>query len=191
LPEDALREAIINAACHRDYFEKGARIMVEIFDDRVEIVSPGGVPKGITPENFGMISITRNSVIAGLLYRIDYIEEMGTGIRRMKNAAYEANVAEPEFELSGFFKVIFKRNELVSDNITDKKSRNVSDKKRDVRQGKLLELLRQNGTITVNTLAVTLKVSERTILRDLETLRNQERIKRIGSDTKGSWQVEY
>jgi ATP-dependent DNA helicase RecG len=111
LPEDALREAIINAACHRDYFEKGARVMVEIFDDRVDIVSPGGVPKGITPENFGTISITRNSVIASMLYRIDYIEEMGTGIRRMRNAAQEANVAEPEFNLTGFFKVTFKRNE--------------------------------------------------------------------------------
>jgi ATP-dependent DNA helicase RecG len=112
LPEDALREAIINAACHRDYFEKGARVMVEIFDDRVDIVSPGGVPKGITPENFGTVSITRNSVIASMLYRIGYIEEMGTGIKRMRNATREANVAEPVFELTGFFKVTFKRNEL-------------------------------------------------------------------------------
>lgn len=52
LPEDALREAVVNAVCHRDYFEKGARVMVEIYDDRVDIVNPGGVCKGITPENF-------------------------------------------------------------------------------------------------------------------------------------------
>jgi ATP-dependent DNA helicase RecG len=45
LPEDALREAVVNAACHRDYFEKGARVMVEVFDDRVDIVSPGGLCK--------------------------------------------------------------------------------------------------------------------------------------------------
>ena len=110
LPEDALREAIVNAVCHRDYFEKGARVMVEIFEDRVDIVSPGGVCKGITDENFGMVSITRNSIVAGVLHRIGYIEQMGTGIIRMKNAAKEANVAEPEFEFSGFFKVTFKRN---------------------------------------------------------------------------------
>ena len=61
LPEDALREAIVNAVCHRDYFEKGARVMVEVFDDRVDIVSPGGVCKGITNENFGTISeISKN-----------------------------------------------------------------------------------------------------------------------------------
>jgi len=112
LPEDALREAVINAVCHRDYFEKGARVMVEIFDDRVDIVSPGGVCKGITHENFGTVSITRNAIVAGMFFRIDYIEQMGTGVRRMRNAAKEANVAEPEFEFDGFFKVTFKRNEI-------------------------------------------------------------------------------
>ena len=114
LPEDALREAVVNAVCHRDYFEKGARVMVEIFDDRVDIVSPGGVCKGITPENFRTISITRNPNVASLLHRSGYIEQMGTGINRMKNAARKAQVAEPEFELSGFFKVTFKRNGIDS-----------------------------------------------------------------------------
>jgi len=110
LPEDALREAVVNAVCHRDYFEKGARVMVEIFDDRVDIVSPGGVCKGITPDNFGTISITRNSTLATLLHRSDYIEQMGTGIMRMRNATREAHVAEPEFDMSNFFKVTFRRS---------------------------------------------------------------------------------
>jgi ATP-dependent DNA helicase RecG len=113
LPEDALREAIVNAVSHRDYFEKGARVMVEIYDDRVDIVNPGGVCKGITIKNFGTVSITRNSVLASMLYRINYIEQMGTGIMRMKNATREAKVAEPEFEFSNFFKVTFRRNAIV------------------------------------------------------------------------------
>ena len=110
LPEAALREAIVNAVCHRDYFEKGARVMVEVFDDRVDIVSPGGVCKGVTSDNFGTVSITRNSTIATLLHRSHYIEQMGTGIKRMRNATREAHVAEPEFDLSDFFKVTFHRN---------------------------------------------------------------------------------
>ncbi|MDR1320424.1 MAG: helix-turn-helix domain-containing protein [Gracilibacteraceae bacterium] len=114
LPEDALREAVVNAACHRDYFEKGSRVMVEIFDDRVDIVSPGGVCKGITPENFGTVTITRNPIIASMFFRIAYIEQMGTGIGRMRNATREANVAEPKFEFAGFFKVTFKRSEAES-----------------------------------------------------------------------------
>jgi len=111
LPEDALREAVVNAVCHRDYFEKGARVMVEIFDDRVDIVSPGGVCKGITPENFGTISITRNSVIASMLFRIGYIEQMGTGIMRMRMATQESHVADPHFDFSELFTVSFKKSE--------------------------------------------------------------------------------
>ena len=114
LPEDALREAIVNAACHRNYFEHGSRTMVEIYDDRVDIVSPGGVCKGITYENFGTVSITRNPLIQSMFYRIDYIEQMGTGIMRMKEAAIEANVDEPRFELENFFRVTFKRPPLQS-----------------------------------------------------------------------------
>jgi ATP-dependent DNA helicase RecG len=112
LPEDALREAVVNAVCHRDYFEKGSRVMVEIFDDRVDVVSPGGVCKGITPENFGTVTITRNPIVASMFFRIDYIEQMGTGIGRMRNAMREANVAEPKFEFTGFFKVTFKRDKV-------------------------------------------------------------------------------
>ncbi len=82
----------------------------EVYDDRVDIVSPGGTCKGITPENFGTISITRNSIIASMLYRIGYIEHMGTGIIRIREAAKEANVAVPTFELSSFFKVTFIRS---------------------------------------------------------------------------------
>jgi ATP-dependent DNA helicase RecG len=113
LPEDALREAVVNAVCHRDYFEKGARVMVEIFDDRVDIISPGGVCKGITSDNFGTISITRNSTIATLLHRSHYIEQMGTGIKRMRNATREAKVAEPEFDLSDFFRLRFGETILI------------------------------------------------------------------------------
>jgi ATP-dependent DNA helicase RecG len=114
LPEDALREAVINAACHRNYFEHGSRIMVEIFDDRVDIVSPGGVCRGITPENFGTISITRNPLVQNMFYRVGYIEQMGTGIMRMRNATKEADVAEPKFELDNFFKISFKRPTIES-----------------------------------------------------------------------------
>ncbi|MCL2325630.1 MAG: putative DNA binding domain-containing protein, partial [Proteobacteria bacterium] len=109
LPEEALREAIVNAVCHRNYFEKGARVMVEIFDDRVDIVSPGGVCKGINDKNFGKLSISRNSVISSMLYRIDYIEQMGTGIERMRRATRFANVTEPQFTLNGFFVASFRR----------------------------------------------------------------------------------
>jgi ATP-dependent DNA helicase RecG len=112
IPEKALRESVVNSICHRDYFEIGSRVMIEIFDDRVEITNPGGVPKGITKENFGTVSITRNSVIASLLHRINYIEKMGTGINRIRESARESST-EFQFDMVGFFKVSFKRKKLV------------------------------------------------------------------------------
>jgi ATP-dependent DNA helicase RecG len=91
LPEVALREAVINAVCHRDYFEQGAQVMVEIFDDRVEIHNPGGLPKGLPEKDFGKRSVCRNPNIAALLLRCDYIEKMGTGIERIYEALKKEN----------------------------------------------------------------------------------------------------
>ena len=170
LPEDALREAVVNAVCHRDYFEKGARVMVEIFDDRVDIVSPGSVCKGITRENFGTVSITRNSVIASMFFRIDYIEQMGTGIRRMINATREANVAEPEFEFSGFFKVTFKRNDAafsIGRQSVANRSQSVApaDRKRIV-----ISFLEENGQAKVSDFVNVIGLSDgrvRTLLREM------------------------
>lgn len=85
IPYDALREAVINAAEHRDYTEKGARVMVEVFDDRVEISNPGALPHSLKEKDFGKRSVLRNPNIAGMLHRIHYIEKLGTGIRKIRN----------------------------------------------------------------------------------------------------------
>jgi ATP-dependent DNA helicase RecG len=87
--------------------------MIEIFDDRVVISNPGGLPKGLKPKNFGKVSMARNPIIASLLQRSDYIEKMGTGIRRMLNSMEEAKLPAPEFEMDGFFIVTMKRESYI------------------------------------------------------------------------------
>ena len=77
--------------------------MVEIYDDKVSIVSPGSVPKGITKENFGKISVARNPIIADLLRRTHYIERIGTGIGRMRELMKSAGLKEPEFDYDNYF----------------------------------------------------------------------------------------
>jgi ATP-dependent DNA helicase RecG len=108
VPYDALREAIINAVAHRDYFERGANIMVEVYDDRIEISNPGGLPKGLIPAEFGKKSVLRNPKIAGMLHRADYIEKMGTGIRKMQRLMSEAGLPPLEFSFTSFFTVTFR-----------------------------------------------------------------------------------
>ena len=185
LPEDALREAVVNAVCHRDYFEKGARVMVEMYDDRVDIVNPGGVCKGITHENFGTISITRNSVLASMLYRINYIEQMGTGIMRMKNAAREAKVAEPIFELANFFKVTFKRN-ITSRPIvpsdrqsiaSDGQSLKTSDRKKTIQS-----YIETHGQATSSEIADLLSLSKARARVVLQAMARDHMIEKVGDN---------
>jgi ATP-dependent DNA helicase RecG len=107
-PEVALREAIINAVCHRDYFDKRANVLVEVFADRVVITNPGGLPSGLSPEEFGTKSVARNPRIASLLHRIDYIEKVGTGIMRIRQAVAEHGGTELELKYNDFFTATFR-----------------------------------------------------------------------------------
>jgi len=188
LPEDALREAIVNAVCHRNYFEKGARVTVEIYDDRVEITNPGGICKGITPENFGKISITRNSIIASMLYRIDYIEQMGTGILRMKNAAKTAKVAEPKFDLHDFFKVTFARNQSIATTpalSSDRPAIESSD-----RISVILKYLEQNGNGKNSDFAKLLGLSSQRVREILQDMIQNDLIEKHGENRYAYYTVK-
>lgn len=79
--------------------------MVEIFDDRVEIYNPGGLPKGLPIEQFGKRSVCRNPLIAGLMLRCDYIEKMGTGIVRIQDALHSAGCKDVMIETKGIFNI--------------------------------------------------------------------------------------
>lgn len=106
-PVAALREAITNAVMHRDWFIDGANVFVEIYDDRIEVTSPGGLPKGMLPEDLGSKSVRRNPLIADLLHRIAFIEKAGTGIRRMREGARNQGYPEPRFSVGSFFSAVF------------------------------------------------------------------------------------
>ena len=79
-------------------------------DDRVEIMNPGGLPKGLTLKKFGSVSIRRNEIIADLFARLNKVERLGSGIRKMRKAMAGAGLPEPEFDPNGFFTAIFRRS---------------------------------------------------------------------------------
>ncbi|MEA1906041.1 MAG: ATP-binding protein [Euryarchaeota archaeon] len=81
--------------------------MVEIFDDRIEITNPGGLPRGLSKDSFGRVSIRRNELISDLFYRLDKVERVGMGIRKMKETMTLAGLKEPVFETDCFFRAIF------------------------------------------------------------------------------------
>ncbi len=108
IPFEALREAVANAIIHRDYSMRGTSLMVEVYDDRVEIVNPGVFP-GAKRSDFGKISVRRNERLADLFFRMDKAERAGTGIRRMKEAMAMAGLPAPGIRQTGFYTIIFKR----------------------------------------------------------------------------------
>ena len=100
IPEAAFREAIANALIHR-VWDVESQIKVSMFDDRIEIISPGGLPSGITEDEYlaGKLSVLRNRNLANVFYRLGLVEIFGTGITRIKQL-YEEGLKQPEFEFS-------------------------------------------------------------------------------------------
>ena len=100
IPEAAFREAIANALIHR-VWDVDSQIRVSMFDDRTEVVSPGGLPSGITEDEYlsGKLSVLRNRNLANVFYRLVFVEIFGTGITRIKQIYSEASV-KPSFEVS-------------------------------------------------------------------------------------------
>lgn len=107
LPMGAVREAIVNAAVHADYSQRGAPLRVAIFDDRLEIENPGLLPFGIAVEDLrGGVSRVRNRVIARTFKELGFIEQWGSGITRMIDETTAAGLPAPEFEeIGGRFRV--------------------------------------------------------------------------------------
>ena len=100
----------MNAVVHRDYSIRGTSIYVNVFDDRVEIENPGGIPAGLSPKDFGKASVRRNLVIADLFHRMGKVERLGSGIKRMRDLMAEAGLLKPRFETTSFFRAVFFRD---------------------------------------------------------------------------------
>ena len=109
-PLDALREALVNAICHRDYTST-ANVQVRIFDDRLEIWNPGELPAGMTVDDLRKEheSKPRNRLIANAFFLIKYVEQFGTGTRRIIDDCQSRGLPEPEFRVRpGTFIAIFR-----------------------------------------------------------------------------------
>lgn len=95
VPAEALREVVLNALCHRQYERYNLTIGIAIYDDRIEIENPGILPPQITPENILQphISYPYNPLIANVLYSTTYIENWGSGVKRIMEACQKRGVA--------------------------------------------------------------------------------------------------
>ena len=99
IPEKAFRETIANALIHRTW-DVNSNIRISMYEDKIEVSSPGGLPSGISEKEYlnGQISQLRNPILANIFFRLKYIEMFGTGIRRI-NESYKNYAVKPAFEI--------------------------------------------------------------------------------------------
>ena len=169
IPESVLRELIINAMIHRDYFSEG-RVIIEIYSDRFEISNPGELL--FKKSDLGKISLSRNPLLVDLVHRLRLVERIGSGILRIQELMKD--------------RITFDTN---SDWFFAKINRNVPVNVPVNRLDKIKEIITQNNTMTISEIASILQVNEKTIKRDIEKLKQKNLIRRIGSDKTGHWEV--
>lgn len=169
--------------------------MVEIYDDRISIVSPGGVPKGITKDNFGKRSIARNPIIADLLRRAHYIEKVGTGIGRMKELMNDAGLKEPKFQYDEFFEASFLRPSYYDKNygtydLASKKKVNNNEIQLSKIQQQIINIIIEKPNVTQLEIAKELKVSRQSVATNIKELKDNKVLERVGANKKGYWKLQ-
>ena len=183
IPETVFKEAIFNALSHRDYYDKGAVIHIEVFSDRVEISNPGGLVSAIPEAEFGKRSHSRNPLIFGLFSRMQLVEQVGSGIGRIQDLMKSAELPEPIFQKEGIFTVVLKRPLTGSEKSSEKSSGKSSEK--------IIELMRTNPQVTIAELANELKITTRAVEKQVAKLKKAGIIERQGSYKSGIWIVLY
>ena len=185
IPEAVLKEALVNALAHRDYYDKGARITVELFDDRLVVTNPGGLVSSIPPEKFGTISRSRNPLVFGLMERIRLVEYIGSGVMRMRKAMKDAALPQPDFGLQGMFSIsLIKQPGFETEEPVVVKN-GLSDI-----QNRALALIKANNAITSKELGEALSITFRQTHRIVKHLKDNDYIEREGSKKTGFWIVK-
>jgi ATP-dependent DNA helicase RecG len=165
-PIKALREAVINALIHRDYFQSGAEIQIRVYDDHVVITNPGSLPDGMTVDELrqeGHRSLPRNTLLAQVFYYGELLEKWGTGTSRMITLCRNHGIPEPEFSAHpDWFSVIFAKDFYTEERLL---AMGLSD-----RLVKAVQYVREHGEITNKQYREFSLVSPRAALRELNDL---------------------
>lgn len=168
IPEKAFREAIANALVHRAW-DVRASIKISMFEDRIEISSPGGLPAGIGREEYlnGQISVLRNPILGNVFFRLKYIEKFGTGIMRI-NRSYSNALEKPSYQ-------IFENSIQVVLPVI------ASDEKLSEKDKKILDIIRDKGTVSRSEIEKLAGIGKESTIRSLNLLLKKHIIEKTGA----------
>ena len=205
--ERPIHEALVNALVHRDYMEIGSEVHLDIFDNRIEITSPGGMVEGLPIQKrdlYHIASRRRNPYLADIFHRLQLMERSGSGIKEIMND-YKASANITEDRLPTFFSdesdfnvTFWNLNYGVTPGGNEESSGEVAEKVTDKSSGignlnnterQIVSLITENGAITQKDLALKIGISEGGIRKAMAKLKKAGVITREGSTKNGSWKI--
>jgi ATP-dependent DNA helicase RecG len=179
-PSSAVREALVNAVAHRDYRLTGRRTEIRMFEDRLEVISPGGLPGFITVDNIVEEHFSRNPRLVAGLFQWGYIEELGLGIDRMIEEMLQHGHPAPEFRATPYSFAVVLRNQR------ERRPAPSWEHNMNERQLRALAYVREFGRITNHEYReLCPNVSSETLRLDLSDLVDKGLLLRVG-DKRGT-----
>lgn len=190
VPLDALREILLNAVMHRDYSHYSGYVAIVVFDDRIEVQSYGRLPTGITVEQLSGPHRSKpiNPLIAEAFHRTGAVEVWGRGTNKVIAMCKQHGAAAPTFEeQQGFLIVTFKAQMVAG---TPSESALPDDRKTSEKTSeKILTILAVTPETTIAELASKTGITTRSVERNLRALLARGRLRRVGPDKGGHWDV--
>ena len=192
-PDHAVLEGVVNALIHRNYMEIGSEVHIDMFDDRIEIYSPGGMVSGISLAGKDLLKIPskrRNPILADIFSRLKYMERRGSGFKKIL-ADYEGQVEFDESKMPVFdadnddFTLTLYNLNYGHDYVM-----NVNDTRngtQDKLQKQIFDMIEENPQISTSEIATKLGVGVRTVRRRIKQMTN---IVYVGSGYSGHWEIK-
>ncbi|TYB30593.1 MAG: DeoR family transcriptional regulator [Candidatus Mcinerneyibacterium aminivorans] len=183
IPEEVIRELLLNAIVHRDYMANG-HVQVDIFIDRFEISNPGSLL--FDKEELGNISATRNPIIQDLMYRANYVEKIGSGINRIKKILSKEKLNYKFKISSNYFRVVVSRksdNDFLEEKSESNENRTKIERKSNARKRRqwILDTLKSKGQIKNKDIREHFDIAKSTAYEDLKNLIEEDKIVKKGS----------
>lgn len=201
VPIRAMRELLCNSFCHRDWNEPYDNYLA-IYKNRIEICNPGFFTEEATPEDYinkEEPSRPRNPLIAQILYLSGEIEKWGSGIRNVyKTCKKEKIKVKFENRKTAFFAVVYRKDvdglienaeKNLNKNVPVYVTANVPVKLNETEK-QIIQIIMNNQNVTQKELAGKIKLSERTIKRNTNKLKEKGILERIGADKNGYWKIK-
>ena len=179
--ERSYHEALVNALAHRDYLVNGSEVHIDIYDDRMEIYSPGGMPDGSIIQERDPLTVPstrRNPVLADIFNRLGYMERKGSGFGKIMRG-YEVQLNYDQSK-----KPKFRSDRYQFTVVMPNLNYGVTQDSMDL---EILKMMKENPKISAEKLATALGVTTRTIRRHIKMLNN---VHYVGRGFSGHWEVD-